>query len=82
MNILKNLKRYYIITLILISLIILYRHIGHYGFKLNTINLILSYSFIVICTSYIFLFLKLNADNEQFPLFPLILIYFLITYGF
>ncbi len=81
MNIYKNLKIVFILSLLLFSSLVFYRHIGEFKFKLNILNLTLSYAFFIIAIINITFFLKKNIRENLFPLFPLIITYFLITYG-
>ena len=56
MNIYKNLNKIYVFTLLIVTVIIFYRFIGDYNFKLNNLNLFLSYSFLIISVSFIYIF--------------------------
>lgn len=82
MNIYKNLNKIYVFTLLIVTVIIFYRFIGDYNFKLNNLNLFLSYSFLIISVSFIYIFFKFNIKDNQFPLFPLIILYLIFAYGF
>ena len=82
MNIYKNLNKIYVFTLLIVTVIIFYRFIGDYNFKLNNLNLFLSYSFLIISVSFIYIFFKFNVKDNQFPLFPLIILYLIFAYGF
>ena len=81
MSIYNNLKVLFILLLLLFSSLVLYRYLGDFKFKLNILNLILSYTFFIIAISSIIIFLKKNIKENSFPLFPLIITYFIITYG-
>ena len=82
MNIYKNLNKIYVFTLLIITLIIFYRFIGDYNFKFNNLNLFLSYLFLITSVSFIYIFFKFNIKDNQFPLFPLIILYLIFAYGF
>ena len=82
MNIYKNLNKIYVFTLLIITLIIFYRFIGDYNFKSNNLNLFLSYLFLITSVSFIYIFFKFNIKDNQFPLFPLIILYLIFSYVF
>ena len=82
MNIYIHLKKLYLISLVFIIIITISRILIDYQFKYSFLNLSLSSLFLFICLSLIFTFLKSNESNNDYPIFPLIIIYFTISYGF
>ena len=82
MSIYLHLKKLYLISLIFIIIITISRIFVDYQFKYNFLNLSLSALFLFICFSLLFTFFKFNESNNDYPIFPLIIIYFTFSYGF